>query len=155
MINYQKFYRLLDRMTVRIPEPDAANPAQLHEIGKLLIRTNNHRAALDRTLTKLDRLIGSTKNDIEIVKEQLRIDRAEARHDPNAIAGCNNKEEREAMVDLLTRRRSAQLAQLQAKRSQLEHAKQAVESKMNTLKACKETLNSLKTIILSDMENSE
>jgi len=152
-IDFEKFYKLLNRMRVSIPEPDEANPARMHEIGTLLARVSNNRVTLDTTARKLDRMLGSTKNDIEIYIEKVRIARAEATHDHEALAGCSNKEQRQAMIDLLTRNESAHLALLKAKKGQLEHARAAVESMIQTLKATKETLNSLKSIMISDMEN--
>lgn len=152
-IDYERFYKLLERMKVRIPEPDPANPAELQEISRLLARVNNNRTMLDGTARKLDRMLGSVKNDIEIWKEKVRLARAEAILDSEAMAKCSNKEERAAMVDLMTRSQTATLATLQAKRAGLEHARTAVESLINTLKAAKETLNSMKSIILNEQEN--
>lgn len=152
-IDWQKFYRALDRTKVQIQEPDSADPDQLNDIMRMLAKVNNNRMTLDQTQRKIERLLGACKNDIVIYEETLRIERAEYMHSGDELSDCRNKDEREAMLDLLTRNTSAKLAAKRAERAQLESAKSALESTINTLKSAKETLNGIKTIILTEMEN--
>lgn len=152
-IDWQKFYRVLDRMTIQIPEPDPADPDQLHDIMRLFVTVNNKRMILDKTMRKLERRLGATRNDIVVYEERLKIERAEYMHQGNELALCKNKDERNSMLDLLTRSTSARLASLRADKANLMHARDAVESTMNTLKSSKETLNGMKTILLTEMEN--
>lgn len=155
-IDWQKFYRLLDRTRVEIPEPDPSNPAQLHDISRLLARVNNHRMTLDRTMRKLERKLGSIKNDIEIMGEKLKLERADLRFNNKAIFNdCSNKEEREAALDLHTKNTAVKLAVLKGQRQQYEHARTAVETAQNTLKGAKETLNGIRQTIIAEMEAHE
>lgn len=155
-IDWQKFYRLLDRTRVEIPDPDPSDPAQLHNISRLLARVSNHRMALDRTMRKLERKLGSIKNDIEIMGEKLKLERADLRFNNKTIFDdCSNKEEREAALDLHTKNTAVKLAVLKGQRQQYEHAREAVETTQNTLKGAKETLNGLRQTIIAEMEAHE
>lgn len=151
-IDWQRFYRALDRCTVTLPTPEADDPAFLHTLSVLLIQVNNKRMALQRTARKLDRLLGSARNTCEVLSEQLRNARAEARMDQAMMDRCANEAERKATVDLMTRKLSARLAATTAYVEQLKHARTAVESAEQTLKGTKETLNSLKSIALAERD---
>ena len=150
-IDFNRFYRLLDKTSVSIPSPDNVSLG-LEEIAKYMVQIHNNRATLDRTRRKLERHVGETRHRLEILTEELRLDRASRMQDPE-LQEARNKEERDALLDYYTAKLRRRIANLKGKRARLDHALHAVESQDNQLKGGKETLNAMRAMAVAEMEN--
>jgi len=151
-VDWPKFYRALDKLKVKIPEPDVSDPALLHDVMSYLSKVNNNRMSLDHIQRKLQKRLGSIGNDIEVWNERLKIKRAEVRLDKQIMGRASNNADRDAIIDLETRVLSAQVTSLKAKKEEYKFALEAVQSTEATLKAAKETLNGIRQIVMTEME---
>lgn len=143
-VDWVRFYAYLDALVVPIPEHAPGEPPDGNSLSILLIRVQNNRQKLESLSRLVDQRVATTKRALVAAVETLRLERAYAMRG----ATLGNSETRKAAVDRQTEMRSAQVAALKGRLADFEGARGSVNSQMKTMETCKQTLNSIRQLIL-------
>ncbi len=152
-LDFEKFHKQLDRCAVRLPEYAPGEVIDTHELVRLMVLVQSRRQILDRIASKLNQRLGMLKRRIDVLSQQLKLERALAL-DEQGVKSQRNKQLREAQVEFLVSNLTGAVAILSGRKHQYEHALQSVVSQVKSMETAKQTLNSIKAIALGHEHDS-
>lgn len=137
-IDFDKFYRWLDGLTVTLPETDG-DPISPREVAMLMTKVQNRRTDLSRAVILLERRHGESKRRIGILIEQRRLEKVEAEADPryHRLPAAH----RAVVVNAAVGDASASISLEKSRRETIEAALKAAKVQVDVLETCKQTLN--------------
>lgn len=153
-VRWSTFYRWLDSKQVRMPEYAPGEPPDLNEIASLLVRVQNSRDDIESRLRRIDQRLGSLRRDAALLAESRRLQRLEA-HGDAAVATAKTQRDRDMLADLSAQSTSARLAVVIGTIKEYEAAHAAASRMIQTLQTAKETLNALRSIVLTGADDAE
>lgn len=145
-VEWERLYAYLDSLVVQMPEGGPGEPPDGLGVSLLLARVQNNRQKLESLLRLVEERVATTKRVLAAAVEILRTEQAEL------VAGSardgHTAAQRRARAELDTSHRRAEVAVIKGRAAAYEGARKAVGSQMETMETAKQTLNSIKALIL-------
>lgn len=143
-VSWDLFFKFLDSLVVSVPEAAEGEPPDGYAVGLLMARVQNNRQKLEALSRLVDQRVATTRRQLSIAVEQLRTERAillRAEDHPNSAHA-------KARVESMTAHVATNVAGFRARLADFEGARDSVRSQMKTMETCKQTLNSIRSLIL-------
>lgn len=138
-VDFDRFYRWLDGLTVSLPDTGANDPISPREVASYMVKVQNNRTELSRAIVLLERRLGESRRKVGILTEQRRLEKVEAEADPNVQSLPRSK--RDAYISAAIGDASATISLEKSRRETIEAALRAARVQVDVLETCKQTLN--------------